>query len=367
MKLSMFGALLATTSTALAVQVQDIGFFPGALGTVPAGVDGEVRSISMDTYMGGETFVSRKWTAGQGYSSLPGPGWAESYRSSNLSRDGTTYLGTAANASHLNGFLVRGQSVIDMGQQPGFLRSYPAGISYDGRTVIGNALLGDINRYTDELGRGFIWREGHGYTNLYAPDGFYDMYVEGLSGDGSAYIATKWQERGPDILFRNKNGVTTDFPANFFWHPTINRDGSRIGVTDYYTGLWIWKEESGMEFLGPFLFERKGTCQTMNPDGTVIAGYDDQHEAFYWRRGLGVKNLNFYLRSLDPRNYSLWGWNFNDVVAVSDDGLRMMGRAEHHGVPTLYIATVPEPSSVLAFGGGLVSILVLRKRKATTS
>ena len=122
-----------------------------------------------------------------------------------------------------------------------------------------------------------------------------------------------------------------------------------------------------MEFLGQFLFERKGTCQTMNPDGTVIAGYDDQHEAFYWRRGLGVKNLNFYLRSLDPRNYSLWGWNFNDVVAVSDDGLRMMGRAEHHGVPTLYIATVPEPGSVFALGGGLVGMLVLRKRKVATS
>jgi uncharacterized membrane protein len=91
----------------------------------------------------------------------------------------------------------------------------------------------------------------------------------------------------------------------------------------------------------------------VSADGSVIVGSGDTIRAdgndtlgaFYWTREMGMLNLQELLISQGVTN--LDGWRLSEARAVSADGRTVVGTGVHDGRIEAFIATVPEPSTML--------------------
>lgn len=102
----------------------------------------------------------------------------------------------------------------------------------------------------------------------------------------------------------------------------------------------------------------------ISADGSVVVGRGHSSlgtEAFYWTASGGMQNLKDMLTT----NYGLdlTGWRLSDAAGVSADGLTFVGGGINpQGYSEAWIATIPEPSTLLLFGFG--GLALLRRRRA---
>jgi probable HAF family extracellular repeat protein len=137
-----------------------------------------------------------------------------------------------------------------------------------------------------------------------------------------------------------------------------------------------WTQSDGMVALrdlpGQRLFSQ---AFDVSADGSVIVGAADLFEggttvnrAFYWTPANGMLSLRDALISAGVAN--LDGWTLNVARGVSYDGLTIVGTGIHNGVSEAWVATIPEPSTLvlgaLLLAGAVIVASVPRnvRRKA---
>jgi uncharacterized membrane protein len=120
-----------------------------------------------------------------------------------------------------------------------------------------------------------------------------------------------------------------------------------------------WTEGEGMLQLGG-----TGVSEAVDvsADGSVIVGHLTNRSGFgapfYWTPSRGLQEIDSLLSALGA---DVSGWQFREVVAVSDDGHTIIGNGSFRdGVDQAWIAFIPEPSPILLVGVGLAALALRR-------
>ena len=129
-----------------------------------------------------------------------------------------------------------------------------------------------------------------------------------------------------------------------------------------------WTEAGGMVGLG-HLRDGSGTLALgVSGDGSIVVGTDllfgHPDQAFIWDAKNGMRALDQVL--VNDYGVDLSGWNLSWAEAISPDGLTIIGygrsRNSDHEAWIARLAVVPEPSTALLVGSGLVGMTLLRRR-----
>jgi len=234
--------------------------------------------------------------------------------------------------------------------------SIASDVSYDGSVVVGQ---------TKSFGgfRAFRWIPGVGVQIL----GDIGARGFGVSPDGGTVVgqidggnreAFRWTESGGIVGLGTLNGSIESAAYG------ITEDGLTI-VGRCFSGrdeAFLWNESVGMIGLGDLPGGSFSSwAKDVSADGSLIVGCsktDIGWEAFLWNESNGMRNLKEVLE--DDFKLNLTGWTLTWANGVSADGTTIVGRGYNlAGYREAWIATIPEPATVLLLGlGGLF----LRKR-----
>jgi len=82
-------------------------------------------------------------------------------------------------------------------------------------------------------------------------------------------------------------------------------------------------------------------------DGSAVVGTGqlDGATAFYWSPQTGMVEVQDLLTSLGVAN--LDGWHLQDATGISADGRTIVGTGILNGLPQAWVATIPEPSTLM--------------------
>jgi probable HAF family extracellular repeat protein len=276
-----------------------------------------------------------------------------------------------------------GESFTPLGDLPGGGFAYPLSrafdISADGNTIVGNAQSAAGNeayRWTRQTGMRSLGDFVGGDVNSQA---------HGVSADGSVIVgygtgafnhpqAAVWINLSPPQVLPMPTGVLRS-QAN-----AVSADGSlAVGFMEFgvssgtvtHAEAFRWSAGSPVISLGDLPgASRYSVAHDVSADGSVIVGASDTlrddgfdtRAAFYWTAESGMVNLRDLLVSHGATNLS--GWRLSEARGVSADGLTVVGTGLHDGRIEAFIATIPEPSTiVLALLAAAASLfLALQKR-----
>ena len=130
----------------------------------------------------------------------------------------------------------------------------------------------------------------------------------------------------------------------------------------YYGEAFRWEngEMVGLGDLPGDLFESR--AYDVSADGSVIVGRGNlalRFEAFIWDEDNGMRSLTDVLEN--DYGLDLSGWRLIAATGISADGLTIVGEGYNPaGDAEGWIATIPEPSTLLLLGLG---ILALRQKR----
>ncbi len=110
----------------------------------------------------------------------------------------------------------------------------------------------------------------------------------------------------------------------------------------------------------------RGSATGVSADGSVIVGSavfaGSVYEPFIWDMTQGVRSLRAVL--VDDCGLDLGDWTLERATGISADGLTIVGYGTNpDGVTEGWIATIPEPATVLLVG--LAGLALLRNRRQT--
>jgi probable HAF family extracellular repeat protein len=343
------------------------------------------------------------------------PGGAFASQAYDVSGDGSVVVGRATSASGSEAFRwTSSGGMVGLGDFiGGAFDSSALGISDNGSVIVGYGT-------TDGAIRAFYWY-GSGLFALGGPIGFGDSAAhatngglvagsvdsaagrqsinwvptlgESLMGDlpGGAFNSTVYAMGGNQVLVgqaTSASGIeafrwTTadgmvglgDFAGGAFESEAlgISADGNVIvgyGTTAAGTEAFRWTTGGGMAGLGDLPGGGFASAAfDTSADGSLIVGRGataSGSEAFLWTESLGMVSLKDYL--LDANATGLAGWTLRNAYAVSADGSTIVGYGTNpDGFDEAFIATIPEPSTLLlAACGGLCMLAVFLRRWRVT-
>ena len=196
--------------------------------------------------------------------------------------------------------------------------------------------------------------------------------ANGVSADGSVVVGWDEQDTGFWQGTYWRNGVATAmFDNDGFAMNSANAvsDDGRWVVGDAGFGVQSWRydiETGATQYLGdadPF-GDMQGSTG-ISADGSVIVGYDRSFGpatfgmGTIWIEGLGMLNLTDYALG---QGIDLMGRTLALPLAVSADGLTVVGLDNlYHGF-VVTLTPVPEPATVALMGAGLAGLLLARRR-----
>lgn len=201
-------------------------------------------------------------------------------------------------------------------------------VSADGSVIVGLAARPTSGGYIP-----FRWTEATGMEALgYLPGFTFSGAAEGISANGQ-FIGGISVSNTADQAFRwdASNGLVGlgDLPGG-------NVSSRALGISDdgaVVTGVsssaslnseaYRWTAATGMVGLGtlPGTWGSRGTH--VSGDGSTILGWTSQG-AFIWTQAGGMQKLRDVLVAGGAVNLS--GWNLDDILDVSYDGTRIVGR-----------------------------------------
>jgi probable HAF family extracellular repeat protein len=333
-----------------AATFQGLGDLPGgSTNSLAQGVsnNGDVVGWSMSA-AGTEAF---RWTADGGMVSLGDlAGGTTESRATGVSADGNTVVGSGTSAS--GGVSVQWTSGTGftpnafLGDPPA---NYAGGISKDGTTVVGS---------TDTILHSYAWTSGGGKVLLGdLPGGDDESRATSTSANGSVVVGYSKSASGIEA-FRWSTGIGMvglgDLPGGVFLSSasSISSDGLVIvgdGGSASGKEAFRWTSGTGMVGLGDLpggIFFSHATA--ISGDGSIIGGFGNTAvgmEAFIWDSTNGMRLLSNVLTN--DSGLDLTGWRLENVLGISDDGLKLVGYGRNPSNFTeAWIATLDAPNNV---------------------
>jgi probable HAF family extracellular repeat protein len=250
-------------------------------------------------------------------------------------------------------------------------------VSTDGRTIVGNSRTGSANQ-------GFRWTPQTGVTSLVdLAGGDVDSQAHGVSADGSVIVgygtgasnhphAVLWSGQSlpqalsvpPGVLRSEANAVSANGSV-IVGYLEFGQSSGTVTHADAFR----WTAAVGTTSLGDLPGGRRySVAHDVSADGSVIVGSsetlrDDGFEtraAFYWTAERGMVNLQDLLEN---GGANLAGWRLSEARGVSADGLTIVGTGLHDGRIEAFIATIPEPSTMILATLAAAASLALALRK----
>jgi len=340
---------------------------------------GESSSISDASVYGEEAF---RWTPDGGgmvgLGILPGGYHASSARS--VSGDASVVVGSGINSTFDREAFrwTADGGMAGLGVLPGgYSTSAAHGVSADGSVIVGESSVS----FTSEA---FRWTSGGGMVGLGdLPGGDFASAAAAVSADGSVVVgygrsasgieAFRWTVEGGMVGLGDLPGG--DF-ASAAW--AISADGSVVvgqgSIPLGWTQAFRWTSGGGMVGLGDLPGGNPDSfARGVSGDGSVVVGQSNStggYEAFIWDEVHGMRSLADVLSS--DYGVDLTYWDLTDATAISSDGSSIVGvgvhelvdeAGSHSWVEEAWIAVVPEPSTVVLFGAGLVALAATRRRR----
>ncbi len=382
--------LFISGSTSFAATVS----FQG-LGDLPSGSPGpsyQPNKISTDgsvvvgfSYSGsGIPSQAFRWTKSSGIEGLVNPSDGSNSRANAASSNGNIIVGT-----YRKGAEGLGDSAAILWREfgsPELFGGFPSStfgaeaydVSSNGSVIVGHYVTSDSPQYFEA----FRWTESGGVHGLGFLENLPGNYsgAKCVSSDGSViageassssgqgplgYEAFRWTESGSMQGLGVLDG--TDSFAN-----DMSADGLVVvgyGRADgYLDEPFRWTKTEGIHSLG-FIEggPSNGWANGVSGDGSIVVGscWDGQgwdptnQQAFIWDTESGILNLQGVLQN--DYGLDMSGWTLLSAADISNDGLTIVGYGINpDGIREGWIATVPEPATLLLLGlGGLL----LRKRK----
>jgi probable HAF family extracellular repeat protein len=266
------------------------------------------------------------------------------------------------------------------------------GISADGAVVVG---------WESGQAKAFRWTAARGTERLQPLRAFGRSVAQDVSADGGTVVgesegyAVWW---GPDGFANLLPGVPSISEAT-----VSSRDGSIVAGTILNSGYegrgaFRWSADEGLILLGRFPGHDISYAYDMTPDGRMIVGYSvsfggpNPSRGFRWTPDEGMVALDFtptgvsddggVMIGLAKGNPVVWtadsgvvelqpfltglgldltGWRINAVSAISGDGTTIAGYGFPPGESTYdqWIAVIPEPSTVVLAGLGVVGAVIV--------
>jgi len=277
-----------------------------------------------------------------------------------VSSDGTVVAGTLGFSEAYRWSSVSGTAV-GLGQN-----SSAQGVSADGNTIVGQQGANEAYRWTSGTGR-------VGLGDL--PDGDFLSTATGVSGDGSVVVGYGTPAFLQVEAFRwtagtGMQGLGTLFGGKSFAND-VSRDGNVIvGISDDVMAF-RWTSATGMQGLGIADGYVMSTAIALSADGSVIGGsmvdgatWSDN--AVIWTSAESGPQLLLDVL-LASGTTGLTGWHLDAVTGISGDGTKLVGYGHNAAGQTeaflVNLATVPLPAATWLFGGALLGLASLKRRR----
>jgi hypothetical protein len=142
----------------------------------------------------------------------------------------------------------------------------------------------------------------------------------------------------------------------------------RFGDEPPYDDAFIWTEQGGHQYIGTVDGWISSHGLDISYDGSTVVGYllnnpipYEDYAAYIWNEQDGVRLIQDMLAS--DYNLDLAGWTLINASGISDDGLTIVGNGINpDGVEEGWIATIPEPATIILFALG--GVILRRTRDA---
>jgi probable HAF family extracellular repeat protein len=232
-------------------------------------------------------------------------------------------------------------------------------ISANGSVIVGSSTSFEVVKWEDSV----ITSLGSGRAYSVSGDG---SVIVGVSSSSSAFRWTS--STGMSGLNGLPNGGTFSSGATAVSSNGQVIVGGSYTSDDIYPPMEAFRWENGTaiglgDLPGGAFYS---LANDLSADGSVIVGYSvtsgDIHngtkQAFIWDSQNGMRNFQNVL--VNDYGLNLTGWSLLEATGISDNGMVIVGNGINpNGYEEAWIATVPEPATLLLLGFGAV---FLRKR-----
>ncbi len=311
-----------------------------------------------------------RWEDGVTTGLEPLPGGQTDGGARGVSADGSVIVGHATGDGGKEAVLWQNGAITCLGVLDGFDDSFVCDVSADGSVAVGGASAGAGLMITGDAWR---WDNGvmSGLGVGVAPPEW--AVANAVSGDGGVVVGSRLS-LGAGHSFRWDNGELTTLgrvSAN-----GVSADGSVV-VGGVGLGGQAWQWEDGVATdLGGMPGTEWGTALDVSADGSVIVGsvggnenewWDGSTLGVLWTPSEGARYVGDVLA--DHFGLDLDGWVLHEVVAISDDGLTIVGNAtkdfEKAQFIGAWVAHIPEPGTLALLAVGAL-VWVGRGRSGAT-
>ncbi len=241
------------------------------------------------------------------------------------------------------------------------------GVSADGTDIVGYSTSASGSQ-------AFRWTSGTGMVGLgYLSAASSVSVAFGASGDGSVVVGYGFSASGQEAFRWTSGGGMVglgDLPGGIFSSVAfaVSADASVVvGSSNTASGSepFRWTSGGGMVGIGDLPGRIYGGAAAVSADGSVVVGSSNSASgqgAFRWTSGGGVFSVKDLLVANAVTN--LTGWKLTAATGVSADGQTIVGYGvDPFGNGEGWIATVPEPSSLVLAALGVVGLLLVARRR----